>query len=59
MQNKPADPFPLPPQKCGLCGTLLIPVRTPEGNFRLWCCNPKCPKSREEFDDDDELEETS
>lgn len=51
------DPDRFPPQKCGLCGALLAPVPTPDGNWELICENRKCPRSREEIEEEDELEE--
>lgn len=51
--ERPPDHFP--PQKCGLCGAVLVPVPTPEGDgFDLLCGNPRCPRSREEIEEEEE-----
>lgn len=51
--ERPPDHFP--PQKCGLCGAVLVPVPTPEGDgFDLWCPNLKCERSRGPAEDEEE-----
>lgn len=55
--DRPPDRFP--PQLCGICGAVLVPVSQPEGDsFELLCPNLRCPMSRVPVPADDEEEET-